>query len=690
MSRHGRGGSIVAVWWVVLIGLSGFCSSAIADWPGWRGDGSGVAASPSAPTDWTDTDNVRWKTPLPGRGVSSPIVSGKQVYVTTAYEVDSAQSIHALIRWGLPAIAICFLLATVAACLKKPIRWEWTAIGRLLLVLGFFASMAILEFIESPLGPGRLRSLVASLPRLWLATGVIGTVGIVAAAWMGSRRLTTSRLVAVVGALLVVAFLALVPTDPLVFPPSAVRPVTWLMVLLGGLCGWATRGKSWKVAIGISLLVPVLVMAFLAYVQLHSNVEEANAEHPSRFWLLTGLLGQMACFALGRGWRSKSFGDDPASLTWLPRLGSLVLLLMVGAHFYLANFLLPVQGMQRSVVCIDAESGALLWERGFQTTHYERIHRKNSHATPTPVSDGKAVYAYFGDAGMVCLEADGRPRWLNTNLPYRDKYGAASSPVLGSGLVFLSSLDLEKPSILALDQQTGEIRWQQFLKLEKHVGSYAAPWYGTLQGREQLVINGARRLLGLDPATGRILWSHHHDIGEVIPSPIVVDDMVIGGGDRTLAVFRLPDEYVADAAPQLAWESNRSAPFHCSVIAFDNHLGTLTDEGVFTCLDRETGRPVWKKRIDGSYTSSPVRVGNLLYLINRDGVTTIIDCSEHGEIVAANGIGEASEASLAVAEGRIFIRGERHLFCIDDGSGLPEAPGLPPEVEMSPRKVVLD
>jgi outer membrane protein assembly factor BamB len=194
----------------------------------------------------------------------------------------------------------------------------------------------------------------------------------------------------------------------------------------------------------------------------------------------------------------------------------------------------------------------------------------------------------------------------------------------------------------------------------------------------------------LDPATGRILWSHHHDIGEVIPSPIVVDDMVIGGGDRTLAVFRLPDEYVADAAPQLAWESNRSAPFHCSVIAFDNHLGTLTDEGVFTCLDRETGRPVWKKRIDGSYTSSPVRVGNLLYLINRDGVTTIIDCSEHGEIVAANGIGEASEASLAVAEGRIFIRGERHLFCIDDGSGLPEAPGLPPEVEMSPRKVVLD
>ncbi|MFN9295392.1 MAG: PQQ-binding-like beta-propeller repeat protein, partial [Planctomyces sp.] len=85
----------------------------------------------------------------------------------------------------------------------------------------------------------------------------------------------------------------------------------------------------------------------------------------------------------------------------------------------LEHFLTTFVGMQRSVVCIDAESGALLWERGFQTTHYERIHRKNSHATPTPVSDGKAVYAYFGDAGMVCLEADGRPRWLNTNLPYR-------------------------------------------------------------------------------------------------------------------------------------------------------------------------------------------------------------------------------------------------------------------------------
>jgi outer membrane protein assembly factor BamB len=618
-------------------------------------------------------------------------VSGKQVYVSTAYEVESAQSIHKLMRWGPPAIAVCFLLATVVASLKKQIRWQWTTLGSLLIVSGFFLSIEILEYIQSPQGPGRLRSMVASLPRLWLATGVIGTMGIVAAAWLGGRQVSTSRLVAVIGAALVVAFLALVPSDPLVFPPSAVRPLTWLMVLLGGVCGWASRGKSWKGAIAVSLLIPVLVVAFLAYVQItNTNVEEANAEHPSRFWLLTGLLGQVAFFALGRCWAWKSEGDDAGSLTWLPRLGSLTLLALVGTHFYLDNFLLPVQGMQRSVVCVDAESGALLWERGFQTTHYERIHRKNSHATPTPVSDGTAVYAYFGDAGMVCLEADGRQRWLNTNLPYRDKYGAASSPVLGSGLVFLSSLDLEKPSILALDQQTGEIRWQQFLKLEKLVGSYAAPWYGTLQGREQLVINGARRLLGLDPATGQILWSHHHDIGEVIPSPIVVDDLIIGGGDRTLAVFRVASEYATDANPELVWESNRSAPFHCSVVAFDNHLGTLTDEGVFTCLDRESGRPVWKKRLDGSYTSSPVRVGDLLYLINRDGVTTIIDCSEHGEIVAANGIGEATEASLAVAEGRIFIRGERHLFCIDDGSGLPDAPAVRPEVELSPRKVVLD
>ena len=389
-------------------------------------------------------------------------------------------------------------------------------------------------------------------------------------------------------------------------------------------------------------------------------------------------------FVIGQQLPGPDGSDRSRRWLLLQGVGSLLLLGLVTTHFYVVNFLLPTQGIMRSVVCVDATTGQLLWEQGFQTNRHERIHRKNSHATPTPVTDGRSVYAYFGDAGLLCVDFDGQQLWLNRDLPYRDKYGAASSPVLGQGLVFLSCIDLEDPYIAAIDQKTGVERWRHRMQLEKLVGSYAAPWYGMIQGRPQLVINGGRRLMGLDPESGHVLWQHVHEVGEVIPSPVVTGNTIVGGGDRRLVVYGMPQEYLVGNEPVAQWETSKGAPFHCSTLSDGVMLYTLTDEGVLTCFALESGEIEWRQRLHGAFTSSPILVGQMMYLINRDGATTVLDISQRGKIIATNELGELCESSIAVAGGRVYIRLEQNLVCIGK-SGTPLTTPEPRPMEDPPQ-----
>ena len=666
---------LFALCMALLVG--GSSNSCGSDWPGWRGDGTGVSADTDAPTEWSSTQNIAWKVDLPGRGVSSPIVFGNRVFVTTAYEVEEAHALHTAIRWGMPIALGCLLACWWfrwrhgKSCPQSgPGRWgSWIEVT---VALGFFVCVGALEFIQSSDGPARLRSIVASLPRLWLATGGVAALGLASALLISDSRKTFQRMMAISVGGLVVAFFVCVPSDSIVFPRSPWRPLAWGLALCGWVAGALTRTRHAKWGWTVTGLMPCLVIGFLLYVQrTNPNIEEANAEHPERFWVLTGLLGAGVMFVLGSRLKSHDSREGFRSEFALRTACGLMMLGLTASHFYLQNYLLPMQGIQRSIVCVDATTGQRVWETGFQTSRHERIHRKNSHATPTPVTDGQAVYAYFGDAGILCAEFDGRQRWLNRSIPYRDKYGAASSPVLGPGLVFLSCIDLENPSIIALDQQTGAVRWTHQMQVEKLVGSYAAPWYGVLQGREQLVINGARQLLGLDPQSGRVLWMRAHEVGEVIPSPVVSENRIVGGGDRRLVLYALSDAYQAGNRPEILWESSQGAPFHCSALCLGELLYTLTDEGVLTCLTLDQGQVKWRKRLDGSYTSSPTVVGRKMFLVNREGVTTVLDLNQRGEILATNDVGEAVESSLAIANSRVIIRTFDQLICVGTATPAP-------------------
>ena len=671
--------------------MGGSSTSSGSDWPGWRGDGTGVSADTNTPTEWSSTQNIAWKVDLPGRGISSPIVFGNQIFVTTAYEVEEAHALHTAIRWGMPIALGCLLVCwwfrwRQGTSFPQSGSGRWGSWIEFSVVLGFFVCVGVLEFIQSSDGPARLRSIVASLPRLWLATGGVAALGLASAILISDPRKTFQRILAIAVGLLVVVFFACVPSDSIVFPRSPWRPLAWGLAVCGLVAGALTRTRYAKWGWAVTGLMPCLVISFLLYVQrTNPNIEEANAEHPERFWLLTGLLGAGVLFVISRQLKSQDSLEGSRREFALRTACGLMMLGLTASHFYLLNFLLPVQGIQRSIVCVDATTGLRIWEKGFQTARHERIHRKNSHATPTPVTDGQAVYAYFGDAGILCTEFDGRQRWLNRSIPYRDKYGAASSPVLGRGLVFLSCIDLENPSIIALDQQTGAVRWTHQMQVEKLVGSYAAPWYGVLQGRQQLVINGARQLLGLDPQTGHVLWMRDHEVGEVIPSPVVSENRIVGGGDRRLVLYGLSDAYQAGNPPEILWESSQGAPFHCSTVCLDQLLYTLTDEGVLTCLTLDQGQVKWRKRLDGTYTSSPTVVGRRMFLVNREGVTTVLDIDQRGEILATNDVEEAVESSLAIANSRVIIRTSSQLICVGADTPGPHPSENRPAKEPNPR-----
>jgi outer membrane protein assembly factor BamB len=320
------------------------------------------------------------------------------------------------------------------------------------------------------------------------------------------------------------------------------------------------------------------------------------------------------------------------------------------------------------VCCYHRADGRQLWHtRLFGSAQPEGLFPAGGMAVPTPATDGRHLYVLFGTGDLACLDFDGRPVWIRSPAqdhgPFRNRWGMAASPLLVGDLL-IALVDHWGPSyLLAVDTKTGATRW----KTDRDASvNWSSPVAAVVNGKPQVIVTGTHEVRGYDAVTGSELWRVHGLEQECIPSPVVEGNMVYAVSGRkgvTLAI-RLDDRRGDVTATNVVWKSRRGAPYVPSGLCLGGRYYLVDDEGFGTCLDATTGAEIWRERMGGRYQASLAAGDGKVYFTNLEGVVSVVQAGPEFRLLAKNAVGESLVASPALSRGDIFLRGERHLFCV--------------------------
>jgi outer membrane protein assembly factor BamB len=319
------------------------------------------------------------------------------------------------------------------------------------------------------------------------------------------------------------------------------------------------------------------------------------------------------------------------------------------------------------VVAVDAKSGKILWDRtAYDGTVYDARHRRSSFAGPTPVTDGAMVYAYFGPEGLYAYDAAGTLAWKAVEKFPTLGLGTGTSPVLYENLVIIQRDEDngDMSALVAYDKKTGKEVWNAKRTIEI---SWGTPVLVQAGGRTELVTNGNERIIAYDPATGKELWQATGVQSNAIHTPVVGHGLVIvTAGFPVKKVIALRPGAVADDR-RVAWEYTKGTGYVLSNILYRDYLYLFTDNGIVTCIDPKTGAVKYeggRVPVPARFMGSPVAFGGYVAMTSEDGDTYMLKAGPTHAIERTNSIGEPVFSSPAIANGRIYIRAEKHLFAI--------------------------
>jgi outer membrane protein assembly factor BamB len=322
------------------------------------------------------------------------------------------------------------------------------------------------------------------------------------------------------------------------------------------------------------------------------------------------------------------------------------------------------------VICLDRQTGKILWERtAFEGTPYDDRHRKSSFAAATPATDGKYVYAYFGTEGIYAYDMKGKEIWkANLGKIGTVGMGTGTSPILHNNLVIVQC-DEEFGAasfIVGLDKKTGREVWRTPRKTIEV--SWSTPLLVHTAKRAELITSGNELVVAYDPATGKELWRHKGVESNSIPSPVSNSELVfISAGFPAKIAMAIKLGSDGDLVDSVVWKYEKGTAYVPSPILYGDYLYLTTDRGILTCLDARTGEVKYeggRVPVPATFTASPIAFENKILMTSEDGDTFVIKAGPKHEILATNSVNEPVYASPAVADGNIFIRGEKTLYCI--------------------------
>jgi outer membrane protein assembly factor BamB len=340
----------------------------------------------------------------------------------------------------------------------------------------------------------------------------------------------------------------------------------------------------------------------------------------------------------------------------------------------------PYDQARRNVACVDAKDGKILWQREFSTVSFH-LHGDNSFASPSCTVDSERVYAWLPsttDSTLVAMEQkDGKVLWTEHLGPYTSQHGPGASPIVEGGTLYLqSSQDGPGSFIAAWDPSSGKQLWKDDLKGGQHASStpflYTPPGADAKTVPQLISLSSDNGLLGLDPKTGKKLWSIP-DLFKLrcVASPVELGNgyILCQSGQGTALSEISVIKGIAAQKPEKAYDIVRIGGYVPTPVASGPYLYLWKENGFVTCLKADNNDQVWSERVEGPYYASPVLVttpsGDRLYNITRGGDLVSIAAGDKFRLLQKFPLKEKNSfATPSVSGGRLYVRTFSHLICL--------------------------
>jgi outer membrane protein assembly factor BamB len=354
----------------------------------------------------------------------------------------------------------------------------------------------------------------------------------------------------------------------------------------------------------------------------------------------------------------------------------------------------------RSLVCVDVKSGKIEWSKdvaGSSKIDWTKplagtsanTHGLSSHASSTPAADGERVYTVFWDGvglSLTAFDYSGNKLWDRDLGPFKSQHGAGHSPMVVDGRVIVNDDQDDLSEVFAFDAKTGAPAWKK--SRTAYRACYTTPFVLEREGKKEVIVSCTAGITAYDPKDGAVNWewkwvwkpnpkSPNAKKGgsggplRQVGGPIFHQGMIFaisgdGGGDRHMVAIKAGTKGdVTDSA--LVWEKKAETAYVPMVLAHGDYVFWVTDkENKAICVEAKTGKEMWNERLGGTaqVTASPVLIDGKIYSINMAGKVFVYAAKPKFDLLAENDLKEDVSASPAVADGKLYIRGEKHLFCI--------------------------
>jgi outer membrane protein assembly factor BamB len=332
----------------------------------------------------------------------------------------------------------------------------------------------------------------------------------------------------------------------------------------------------------------------------------------------------------------------------------------------------PSKVLQFVVMALDRSDGRILWSRTLrEAAPHEGTHQTASWASHSPVTDGEYLVAHFGSHGTYVLDLDGNVKWERDlgDMTTRNAFGEGSSPAL-HGETLVVNWDHEGESfIIALDRKTGETRWTVD---RDEATSWSTPIVVVHGGKPQVIVSATKRTRGYDLATGKSMWEAGGMTLNTIPSPVFADGRVFVAsgfrGNALQAIDLAAAKGDITGSEAIVWQHDKDTPYVPSPVLYGEHICFLkSNDNIFSCVEAATGKAVYGPQrlegVEGVY-ASPVGAAGRIYIAGRNGVTIVVKQGSEFEVLATNSLDDGFDASPAIAGDELYLRGQKHLYCI--------------------------
>jgi len=324
---------------------------------------------------------------------------------------------------------------------------------------------------------------------------------------------------------------------------------------------------------------------------------------------------------------------------------------------------------ERLLLCLERESGKILWQQIVVQSLLERKHRENSHASSTPATDGERIFCTFLDQGEVVVAAydfAGKQLWLKRVGGFSSVHGFCSSPIPYKDTIIVNCDQDGDGYLVALGRADGAEKWR--IDRPNRTRSYCAPLIREAGGRMQLVLTGSKCVASYNPDNGENIWIIDGPTDQWVASPVYhakADVFFVSGGfpDHHLLAIKPDSTGNITGSDKIVWHGRQGVAYVPSPIAVGDWFFITDDRGFAHCFDAKTGEERWQERFFRQHASL-VSAAGLVYFLGDDGVCRVVKASDKFELVSTNALNEPTYASPALSDGQIFVRSDKHLFCI--------------------------